>query len=827
MRNFWIFTLLIYCSFTYSQKIMQGQIVDFDTTIPIAFAAISYNNKVITSNWEGKFTIEIINDKKPILFSYKGYYDKNYFLTEGTHFLMIKMVTNDSQKNQELYSENKVNRLIKNVVDNKNKNQPEKALSSFQYKNYEYLLVSANPDSITDKIDTIVKKRLFGGRKIKLDSSNYRFKKFIERQHLYQTEKVNIIQHNDKGDKETVIATRMSGLKQLVYEYLGLKLLSYSVYDNPLEIIEIPVQNPLSNVGRNLFVFKLIDSTEIQNRKVYRVYFQPKKLKSNRLRGLLYIDAENYGVAKAFYRIYGVANINAAYTFTYLKEHNIWFPKKRSFNVVKGDNSQDLKILGGTIKFSSTNNNRIKSDASDQTYIKIESTPYDIEINKPVTFRNPKIKIDVRGDIMNQPDIFWSNFKRDTLDIRKIPTYVKLDSISRAESIEQKLLFGKKIINGYIPFKIVDIDLRSIVKYNNYEGFRFGVGGSTNAKLSSDYKIGFFGAYGLKDEKFKFGLTPSVAIDKQTNSWVSISYTDDLNEIGQIRFATEQKRFRIYDPRPINISTFYNSKAYSAFIESKFIPKVETYFALYRGEIQPLFNYVFLAKDGVFTKFKMTTAQLSLQWNPFSGYMQTDSGRIEIEKRYPRFSFQYTKSIPNFLGNDFDFSKFDFRIVQEIPYLSGQNTSFILQAGMASGDIPITHLYSIAPNNLNRETIIQRITFAGKNSFETMYFNEFFSNNYVSFQTRHTFNKVKIAYKIKPEFSVVTRLAWGNMDKPQQHVGFEYKTLEKGFIESGIEANQIWKGLGFTFFFRFGPNALPRLEDNLAVKISYVLNLGI
>lgn len=806
---------------------MQGQIIDFDTTVPIAFAKISYNNKVITSDWEGKFSIEIKNDKKPILFSYKGYYDKNYFLTEGTTFLMIKMVSNDSQKDQEMYSDNKVNQIIKKVVENKNQNQPEKALHSFQYKNYEYLLVSANPDSITNKIDTIIKKRLFGGRKIKLDSSNYRFKKFIEKQHLYQTEKVNIIQHNDKGDKETVIATRMSGLKQLVYEYLGLKLLSYSVYDNPLEIIEIPVQNPLSSVGRNLFVFKLIDSTEIQNRKVYRVYFQPKKLKSNRLRGLLHIDAENYGVAKAFYRIYGIANINASYTFTYLKDHNIWFPKKRSFNVVKGDNSQDLKILGGTIKFSSTTNDRIKNDASDQTYIKIESTPYDIEINKPVTFKDPKIKIDVRGDIMNQPEMFWRTFKKDTLDIRKIPTYVKLDSISRAESIEQKLLFGKRIINGYIPFKIFDIDLRSIVKYNNYEGFRFGVGGITNAKLSSVYKIGFFGAYGLKDNGFKYGVTPSVAINKQTNTWVSVSYANDLSEIGQIRFATEQKRFKIYDPRPINISTFYNYKAYSTFIESKFIPKVESYFALSRSEIQPLFNYVFLANDDVFTKFTMTTLQLSLQWNPFSNYMQTESGRIEIEKRYPRFSFQYTKSIPNFLGNDFGFSKLDFRIVQEIPYLSGQNTAFILQAGIASGDVPITHLYSIAPNNLNRETILQRITFAGKNSFETMYFNEFFSNNYVSFQTRHTFNKVKIAYKIKPEFSIVTRLAWGNMDKPQQHVGFEYKTLDKGFMESGIEVNQIWKGLGFTFFYRFGPNSLPKFEDNLALKISYVLNLGI
>lgn len=805
---------------------MEGQVIDFDTTVPIAFAKISYHNKTILTNWEGRFTVDITADNKPLIVSYKGYYDKNYYLTKGVKFLLIRMVSNETMQDKEIYSENQSNLVIKKVIENKSKNQPEKVLQSFDYKNYERLLVSANPDSITSKIDTIIKKRLFGGRKIKLDSSNYRYKKFIEKQHLYQIEKVNAIQHNKKGTKETVLATRMSGLKQLVYDYLGLKMISYSVYDNPMHIIEIPIINPLSAVGRKMYVFKLVDTLKIQDRTVYRVYFQPKKLTSNRLRGLLYVDAESYAVAKAFYRIYGVVNINATYTFHYMKEHNIWFPEKRSFNVVKGNNSENIKILGGTIKFSATDKDRLKVDASDQTYIRIESIPYDIRINEPVTFKDPKIKMEVAEDIMNKPDSYWKSFHKDSTDVRKIPTYEKLDSISRVENIERKLLFGKKVINGFVPFKMFDIDLRSLIKYNNYEGFRLGIGGVTNSKLSSQYKIGFFGAYGLKDNGFKFGITPSYLLDKRTNSWVSVSYTDDLSEIGQIQFATQQKRFKIYDPRPINISTFYNFKSYSAFIESKFIPKVEAYFSLTKTEVLPLFDYTFIVDDIAYSKYDMTTAQLSLQWNPFSGYMQTSTGRIEYEKRFPKFSFQYTQSLPGVLGNDFSFSKLDFKIAHEIPFLSGQNTSFILQAGIASGDIPITHLYSIAPNNLNRESLLQRITFAGKNSFETMYFNEFFSNNYVSFQARHTFNRVKVAYKIKPEFSIVTRLAWGTMDKPEQHFGFEYKTLDKGFIESGIEANQIFKGLGLTFFCRYGPNGLPRFEDNLALKISYVLNLG-
>ncbi|WP_395043188.1 DUF5686 family protein [Flavobacterium sp.] len=804
---------------------MKGQIIDYDTTVPIAFATITYNNKTIASDWEGKFTLEIKDDNKPILFSYKGYHDKTYYKTVGAPFLLMKMVNNNTLKDKEIYSENEVNLIIKKVIDNKPKNQPEKALNTFEYKNYEHLLVSANPDSISNKIDTIYKKSLFGKTKIKLDSTNYKLKNLVENQHIYQTEKVNLIQFNNKGTKETIIASRMAGFKKPLYEYLGLNLVSYSLYNNELDILETPIRNPISSYGRKLYVFKIIDTVKIQNRTVYRIYFQPKKLNSNKLRGLLYVDAENFGIAKAFYRIYGIININATYTFNYLKEHQLWFPEKRKFIVVKGNNSEDLKLFGGTIKFNSSLEG-IKKDASDQLYLKLESIPYDIKINKLVAFKIPSIKIDVPEVSMSKPDSYWNSLKKDSLDSRKIRTYTNLDSLSVAENIEQKLFLGRKIFNGYLPVNIVDLDLKSLIKYNNYEGFRLGIGGVTNNKLSEKYKISFNVAYGFKDEKFKFLISPSYLVSKETNTWITASYADDLSEIGQIQFATQPRRFKIYDPRPINISTFYNYKTFSSFIESKYIPKTDAYFGIARSEILPLFYYNFVSNGYLYTNFNITTAQFAIQWNPFSGYMQTPNGRLEIEKKFPKFSLQLTKSFANVVGSDFDFTKVDFKISHEIPYLSGQNTSFLLQSGFAFGDVPLTHLYSIAPNNLNRETLFRRITFAGKNSFETMFFNEFFSSKYVAFHVKHTFNKVKLAYKIKPLISVVTRMAWGNLDNQEKHVGFQYKTLEKGFFESGVEANQIFKGFGLTFFMRYGPNAIPKFEDNFALKLSYVLDFG-
>ena len=135
--------------------------------------------------------------------------------------------------------------------------------------------------------------------------------------------------------------------------------------------------------------------------------------------------------------------------------------------------------------------------------------------------------------------------------------------------------------------------------------------------------------------------------------------------------------------------------------------------------------------------------------------MQTPKSRIEIEKRHPKFSFQITQTLPSVLSNNFNFTKIDFKTFYEISYLSGQMSSVLFQTGIAFGDVPLTHLYSLQPNNLNRDAILQRITFAGKNSFETMYFNEFFSDKYVSLQLKHTLNRIRLGYRINPEFSFV------------------------------------------------------------------------
>lgn len=821
--------LLFFTVTLQAQFQINGIVKDSSTNKPLPFATIITNDGTNTvSDVDGKFSFSTSIKTDNFDVSYIGF-TKTVIQIEKDKKYYVVMLSQKTNNLNEIFI-SKVNpalAIIQKTIASKDLNNPQKKLNSFEFKTYNKLVVTANPDSINSRIDSV-----FVGKSLsKIDSSNYKFKEIVRQQHLFQTEKVSQFQFKNSKLKETILATKMAGFKQPVYEIISFNLQSFSIYDSSYELFETKYNSPIANDALKDYNYKLLDSTIIDGRNTYMVYFKnKKKSKASGLEGVLYIDQKNLAIAKAVMRIKGVLDISGIHEFKYIPEEQLWFPSEKTFKIVKGKNDDDIKILGGTIQFDGDVEKDFKArkkEATDYTYLLSQSNNFDLKYNTPIQIRRSSVFIEIKDNAINKPENFWNKYRKDSLDIRSQKTYLALDSISIKKRIESRILFGRKIINGYLPIGLIDIDLRKIISYNNYEGFRLGIGGVTNEHFSKKYKIDGYSAYGTKDGKFKYSIGAGTRLGKFSNSWIGISYTDDVREIASTVFAIDKRIFKIYDPRPINISTFYNYVSWKTYIETKIIPKTESIWELSKTVVEPKFNYTFNLNNKLYPIYNMTTAMVSLKWSPFSDYMQTPNGKLEVEKRFPKFTFQFTKSLPKIAQNDFDFGKIDFRTEYEKKYLNGQKTSLLFEGGYAFGDLPLTHLYNTSPNNITKETIIQRITFAGKNSFETMFFNEFFSSEYAYFQFKHGFSRVTLFKKIKPSLVLVSRMAWGNLQKPEQHIGLDYKTLNKGYFESGVELNQIYKGLGLSGFYRYGPNQLLKFQNNIAVKISFVLDLGL
>lgn len=822
-----VFLFLFYSVVAHAQFRVTGIIKDDVTKKPLPFATIqSSSGRTTIADVTGKFELITSTPGEKMVVSYLNRKSKEFIIDNTIHLSIFLSKTPNLNPIELKKQEEESKAFTQKVFALSNQNNPKKKLSDFQFKGYNKIVVTAYADSIKGKIDTIIKYR-----KTKIDSTDFKLKRLISKQHFFVTEKVSLFQYSNLKFKETVLGSQMSGFKSPIYEIIGFNLQSYSVYEPRYELLETKYVNPISTSGLRDYDFDLLDTITFYNRKTALIHFKNKKeINRKGLEGLLYIDIENNAIAKAIMRVRDIIDLTAIHEFEYLSDENLWFPSSYELKIVKGKNDDPIKILGGTIEFEGEYDElgtKREKKASDFTYLHSKTFFYDRKINQSISIDRNSVAIEINDEAAKKDTAFWIQNRKEYFSKRDRNTFAVKDSLAFFKGINAKLFFGRKIINGYVPVNFFDFDLRYLISYNNYEGFRFGIGGVTNERFSKNYKLDGYLAYGLKDEELKYHIGAATRLGDFSNTWFGFSYTDDVQEIGNTKFNIDKRPFKIYDPRPINVSTFYHHQTWKAFIETNFLPKTESIWQVNRSRIEPLFDYAFFDGQKLISNFIMTTASVSIQWNPFSDYMHTPNGKIEIEKRFPKFTFQFTESLPEVLNSDFEFGKIDCRVEYEKKYVNGQKSSFLFQGGMAFGDVPLTHLYNNSPNNLDKEALLQRLTVAGKNSFETMRFNEFFSSRYIMFHFKHGFKRVELFNKIKPTLVLVSRMAWGEMDKPEQHVGLFYKTLNEGYFESGIELNQIFKGLGLAGFYRYGPNQLSRFEDNIAIKISFNLDLGL
>ena len=737
-------------------------------------------------------------------------------------FLFLFSFGSYAQKNVSKQEEN-TQKLVNNIIRIQNNNNLK--ATDFSYSFYEKSIISASPDSISARIDTVFKN----SKKTKfiLDSSSYKFKKIISKQHVYQTEKVSTISLTKGTKKENIIGLKMAGLKQPVYELLGQEFMPFDLSKKHLKILQFTFQNPFTTEGSKKYKFEITDTITTSEGKEIVLQFESKKsIRKNKLKGSVTVNLKTFSITKSTFLINSIINVKTETVFGWFNNGKSWFPVSQSLLVTKGKGKHNIDFLGETVQFDNlTSTSSKKFDYSNNLYVKIDRDFSNYNFTEKPKKQHYQIHIDKSATKTNPA--FFNTIANDTLDKRSQNTYQTLDSLVTATKIEKKIYFGKKLINGQIPFGFIDVRARDLFKYNNYEGFRLGLGLQTNDRLSPYFKLFGYGAYGTKDGVFKSQFGSSFRVSKNTDTWISGSFTDDITEFADLTLLADNKRFKLYDPRPFNLSTFYNHQSYELTFESKFLSKIETIFKINRSRINPLFDYTFIKPNETYKVYNLTLASLSFEWSPNSKFLQAPQEILEVEKGFPKVILQISHAIPNVLSDNIEFSKIDVRVYQEKKHLSGQKTTFLLQAGLSLGNAPLSHLYSVAPNNLDREAILSRITFANKTSFETMYFNEFYSDRYSLFQLKHYFNKLQISKSIKPTLILGSKVAFGDFSHPENHQGIAFKTMDRGFYESGLELQNIFKGFGLSTYYRYGPYQLATFDRNIAIKLSFTLNLGI
>jgi hypothetical protein len=808
IRIYLSISMFLICLFpVFSQTI---QVVN-QTGEPLSFAIIEFSNgeKEFT-NQQGQFIFEEPAEDQRLKISYPGYSSKNFDISPSQVYIRVQMDPAAGVQRNAVH--NPANEIIKQAIAARERNDPDNKFSSYSHRSYNKLSIDRQPVKITGTLEDPDVTR----------GTNFLSEKVAT--HLYA---------GNKADRTIIEGFQTAGFDDPAYEILGLELEPPSLYKEIYSLYNTDYAGPLAKKALKNYNYKILDTLSHKNEEVFVIHFKPRRPNAIAgVEGIMFLNAQSLAIQYAKVGVSGRIILEADHQFNYLEEHDLWFPHEQTLLLKPGTGGKDISIFGGSIaigtvqkKFSPLDILLRPGEIEEDLYLLSQTSYYDLDLEEEVSIPKYTAHIKVLDEAEIREPAFWQQHRKMEFTARERYTEPQVRRRVLEENTLRKIEVNDAIGKGFYPIGIWDFELGRFLHFNNYEGLRLGAGGQTNHRFSERFRLEGYAVYGFKDHRFKYGAGAGVKLDHRTGTWLNLRYSDDIREVAVYEYLKDVREFSIFEPRTVNISYYYAYRKLESSLEHRLTPRLDTELQVARNDIFQLRDYVFLSDGESYSDYTISEATLSFLWRPFSRFISTPEAFELYDNNYPVVTGQVSRSFSDVLGGDFDFTKVGLKIQYAKERLDDSFTQVTMEGNLGFGELPLTHAFHAFPNNANRPEILDRFAVAGKISFETMYFNEFFSDRQAAIHVRHQFRPMDLGGISKPRLVLVTRHVIGDFQNRAAHQNISFNTLQHGYSESGLEINQILLGFGLSAAYRYGAYHLPSFKENFALKFTFELQL--
>ncbi len=810
---------------------LSGMVIDSATREPLAFVSIVYNSsgQGVVSNLEGNFRIPKKGQIRYLKFRYVGYRDKSITLNPANlpSSIVIPMIAQPYEVAEVVIrpTENPAHRIIRKAAENRNINNPEKS-GPFSYISYDKMYFGLEPDTMkaTSTADTMPELPFnmpdsvnFGkNRKGSIDLD-----RLLNKQYLFMMENVSSRKFlSPENNKEEIIASKVSGISQPSFVVMARQFQSFSFYDNFITIANRQFLNPIAGGSTEKYFFQIQDTlfTEM-NDTVFIISFRPYKGRNfDGMKGVLYINSHGYAVQNVLAEAHDQKNdffkvsIQQQYD---LIEGKRWFPV----------------LLSSTVFFSGSQMGGPALPESAPLMVVGTGKSYIVNINFNPEFKKSEfsdVQIEMKPDAAKQTQETWNSYRIDTLNQKELETYRVIDSIGKAEHLDRTLTSFETVLTGYLPGRYVAFDLRRFIDYNGYEGFRFGAGGKTTEQVSKFFTFGGYLAYSLRDAAFKYSGNVTMNLLPKKELGLTFLYLNDVRESGGVRFnetwnISGSAFIRDYMVEVMDITK--EAQVSLSWRSFKFLT-AQVYGS--HGIYTPTNGYGYsLSEENplmLLTTYNFTEAGIRLRYAFQETYMKTPRGnKFSMGTKYPVVFLNVARG-GYAMNGYFKYWRTEAKITRVFKTKSAGETRVALIGGIVTSGVPYSKLYAGLSS-------YKPFTLEAEQSFGTMRFNEFLSDHFVALFLKQDFGKLlfKPRGKFQPEIALVQNIGFGSLKDGQHHENIDYKTMGKGYFESGILINNIFRlqifRYGFGVMYRYGPYAYPKTIDNFAFKLTVQLSM--
>ncbi len=785
---------------------LEGLIVDKDTKEELPFVNVLYNARLslgVSTDVNGKFTIEDRSLIEKLQITSIGFEPVVITLANipKTGVLSVEMqaLTTNLQEAVVKAGENPALRIIRNAIANADNNDPKK-YDSYRFKSY-------NKNILTRNLDSLISAR----RQLKLMESDTA--SVLSNRYLLMSETVSQTRFKKPNlFKEEIIGTKISGFKKSIMAVGAENIQYFGLYDDVIQVLTEFYITPLAKGSDKRYFFILQDTVIKGTDSTYIMYFQPRMgANFEGLKGEIHINTNGWAMEYIF------AEPNYKSTVDFAMEHYYqqlpdgnWFP-------------MDLGILLQLEQMPFFN---------DPGFVYSQLFVDSVEINIPLADEQfDHVKRELTVGAPDVTDEFWEKYRPAELNLKESKTYAHMDSIGERYKFDFMMNGLRNIYRGFFTVGDLELKVNKFLAYTGYEGLRLGAGVYTNSQFSKKIRFGGYYGYGFTDKKWKYGGTAEYFFNWKKDHKLTLDYSDDVTQPGVVNipyyyntnFWTEV--WAQHMDRKKEVSLTYKTRLANFMTLEVGVRK----FDLLTNNTYRYFN----TSDADATptgNFNFSEANLEWRWAYKEMITSNFGHQISAGSDYPVVMVKYAKGFDGVAGGNFNYNKVEvgawlYRYLRGWGFLDTR-----IEAGYVDQSLPYQMLFS------NRTSYNPAISIVNKNSFQTMRFNEFFADKYVSLFLNHNFGSLLFRTNwFQPEISINHAMSFGTMSNPQYHQNIQFKTLEKGYYESGVIISNIlhidffkvgYIGFGVGAFYRYGPYTLPNEHENWAAKLSIIYTIN-
>ncbi len=799
----WYFLFSVCALATEESNIVSGRVVDADTREPLAFVhmVINDSNTGVMTDIDGFFTIQHREEVRFLQLSYVGYERKTYTPDHGhrNHLILLQRKPIELQEVVVLPGENPAHRIIENAIRNRDMNNPEK-LRSFSYESYNKFVFSGEVTRPDDRETTE-----------KPDTATSRIERYLEDHHFFLMETVTERKFRyPNRSNETILASRISGIQHPIFAILISQMQSFSFYDDYIAILGNEYLSPLAPGSTRRYFFMLEDTTYVNNDTIFIISYRPSKGRNfEGLRGVLYIHTDNWALQSVIAEpanAEGDTRVRIQQNYERI-DGRTWFPVQLNTDFeFFADGSvqiQGLDVFG-------TGRTYLQNIRVDPPLARRDFSPFHIEFSPETIVEN---------------DAFWDDFRRDTLTARDLNTYHYLDSVARENDLDGRIERLQTLFSGFWQLGKIDAELSQILRYNQYEGFRPGMALRTNDRFSRRIRLNGFTAYGFGDNTLKYGGGGSIMLDRLRDLRLGYQYSFDVHERGGSEFL--QLQHGLLNPgnlRAFFIKTMDPAQEHRAWLQSimyRNFLTMQIYTSTKRidhiGDYRYAANPMDQRMDDGRTNYTELGARVRFAYG--ERFILTPTQMMAMGGNHPVLQLNVAKGLEGPLNGDYSYWRVEANLRNRfsIPMLGRQ--TWIIRAGYFAGEAPWHKRFNTPASG-------RRFAVTTPESFSTMRMDEFVSDRYIALFWYHHFENLLIRGNgFNPQFVITTNIGWGDMHDREKHLHTSFKTMDKGYFESGVAVLDLlgsgFTSLGIEFAYRYGPYAFPSFKDNFTLRLSY------